>query len=72
MDRAALISRYEDAYRRIRDASGLNAMIIAIEEAEQVLAALILSSERDDGETRANLARLVDFRSLSRAMRRIA
>lgn len=71
MGRAALLSRCEDAYRGIRDASGLNAVIVAIEQAEKALAALILSSEPDDLETSINCARLADFRSLSRSMRRI-
>jgi hypothetical protein len=72
MDRAALLSRCEDAYRGIRDAKGLNAVISAVERAEQALAELILSSERDDIERRATLLRLADFRDLSRSMRRIS
>ena len=71
MERAALLSRCEDAYREIRGAKDLSACIIAIERAEQALAAMILFSERDDIETCANIARLVDFRDLSRSMRRI-
>ena len=72
MDRAALLSRCEDAYRGICDARGLNAVITAIERAEQALAELILSSERDDIERRATVVRLADFRHLSRSMRRIS
>ena len=72
MERAALLSRCEDAYRGIRGAKDLNSCIIAIERAEQALAAMILFSERDDIETCANITRLVDFRDLSRSMRRIA
>jgi hypothetical protein len=71
MDGAALISRCEDAYRGIREAKGLNAVISAVERAEDALAALILALEPDDIETRATLLRLADFRNLSRSMRRI-
>jgi hypothetical protein len=69
--RAALLFRCEDAYRGIREASCLNTVILAIQRAEAALAALILSLEPDDLETSANLARLTEFRSLSRSMRRI-
>jgi hypothetical protein len=72
MDRAALLSRCEDAYQGIRDARGMNAVISAVERAEAALGALILALEPNDIETRATVVRLVDFRSLSRSMRRIS
>ena len=50
----------------------LNSVIVALERVEEVLAALILSSEPDDIETRATVLRLADFRNLSRSMRRIS
>jgi hypothetical protein len=72
MDRAALLSRCEDAYRGIRDAKGMNAIISAVERAEDALGALILALEPGDIETRVSVARLADFRDLSRSMRRIS
>jgi hypothetical protein len=72
MDRAALLSRCEDAYQGIRDAKGLNAIIGAVEQAQDALGALILALEPDDIETRATVVRLADFRELSRSMRRIS
>jgi hypothetical protein len=72
MDRAALLSRCEDAYRGIHEARGMNAIISAVERAEDALATLILALEPDDIETRATMARLADFRDLSRSMRRIS
>jgi hypothetical protein len=72
MDRAALLSRCEDAYRGIRDARGMNAVITAVERAEDALGALILALEPGDIETRATVVRLADFRDLSRSMRRIS
>ena len=71
-NRAALLSRCEDAYRGVRDAKGLNDIISAIERAEDALGALILALDGDDIETRATVARLADFRNLSRSMRRIS
>jgi hypothetical protein len=70
-DRHSLLGRYELACAGIGDARGLNAIIIAIERTEEALAALILASEEDGLETAVTIARLVNFRSLSRAMRRI-
>ena len=72
MDRAALLSRCADAYQGIREAKGMNAIIIALERAEDALGALILALEPNDIETRASVARLADFRNLSRSMRRIS
>jgi hypothetical protein len=72
MDRAALLSRCEDAYQGICNAKGLNAIISAVERAEDALGALILALEPNDIETRATLLRLADFRDLSRSMRRIS
>ena len=71
MDRAALVSRCA-AYQGIRDARGMNAIIIALERAEDALGALILALEPGDIETRATMVRLGDFRNLSRSMRRIS
>jgi hypothetical protein len=72
MERNALIADCELAFVGVRDAKGLNSVIIALARVEEVLAALILSSEPDDTETRATLLRLADFRNLSRSMRRIS
>lgn len=72
MGRAALLSRCADAYQGIRDARGMNAIISAVEQAEDALGALILALEPDDIETRATVVRLADFRNLSRRMRRIS
>jgi len=72
MERSALIADCELAFAGVRDAKSLNSFIIAVERVEEVLAALILSSEPDDVETRATVARLADFRNLSRSMRRIS
>jgi len=72
MDRGTLIADCELAFAGVRDAKGLNSVIMAVERVEEALAALILSSEPDDIETRATVARLADFRDLSRSMRGIS
>ena len=72
IERSALIADCELAFAGVRDAKGLNSVIVALERVEEVLAALILSSEPDDIETRATVLRLADFRNLSRSMRRIS
>jgi hypothetical protein len=48
MDRAALLSRCEDAYQGIRDARGLNAIIAAVQRAEDALGVLILALEPEE------------------------
>jgi hypothetical protein len=70
-DRARLVAECDYAFRQVKEARGMNAVLAALEAASAALGELVLNADAGDQEIRAMVARIGTFHRLASDIRKI-